>query len=214
MTGGEPRRVKCLVTAGALGVALVACTPSTGHSSQGWSLTDPLAVALAFATNLAIHESGHHLIASGVGANKATLKFFGEDDGVFFLGLSSAEGIPDESLLTYQLGGEIAASYTFELSLRAFRTRPTTFNSALLFFSGTDFLWYSLYSFYIAPEQDTRYDPVGIADTTGFNRSTILAAATIQLAANAWRVISGTDAIVPSFSFDRESALMHLTAQF
>ena len=198
----------------AVGLASVLTTPRPATADNGWSLADPLEIGLAFVTNLAIHESGHILVAEGVGADKATFKFFGEDDGSFFLGLSTATGIPDESVLPYRLGGEIAASYTFELTLQSYRREPTTYNQALLFFSGTDFFWYTVFAYYLAPREDARYDPVGIRESTGFPRGVVLAAAATQLATNAWRVMSGSDAVAPSFSYDQRSALFNLTFRF
>jgi len=198
----------------ALGLASVLTTPRPSAADDGWSLVDPLAIGLAFVTNLAIHESGHILVAEGVGADKATFKFFGEENGSFFLGLSTATGIPDESLLPYRLGGEIAASYTFELTLQSYRREPTTYNQALLFFSGTDFFWYTMFAYYLAPREDARYDPVGIRESTGFSRGVVLAAAATQLATNAWRVMSATDVVAPSFSYDQRSAVFNLTFRF
>lgn len=195
-------------------VAAVVGAPSGAQAVDGWSAADPLAVGLAFLSNLAIHESGHYMIASGVGAGDAKLKFFSQEDGAFFLGLSTATNLPDESVLTYKLGGEIASSYTFELALRGYRRQPTTYNSALLLFSGTDFFWYTVFAFYIAPQEDERYDPAGIREVTGFNRSTLLGAASAQLAANAYRVWSGHDVVVPSFSYDRRSAALNFTLRF
>ena len=195
-------------------VAVVVAAPKGAQAAEGWSVTDPLAVGLAFLSNLAIHESGHYLIADGVGASDAKLKFFSQDDGAFFLGLSTATALPEESVLTYKLGGEIASSYTFELSLRSYRRRPTTYNTALLFFSGTDFFWYTVFAFYLAPQEDQRYDPSGIREVTGFSRPTLLGAASAQLAANAYRVWSGSDVIVPSFSYDRRSAALNFTLRF
>ena len=189
-------------------------TPTTARSSEGWSVTDPLAIGLAFLSNLAIHESGHYLVAEGVGARDASLKFFIQEDGAFFFGLSTVRNLPEESSITYKLGGEIAASYTFEFALQGYRQRPTTYNAALLFFSGTDLFWYTAFAFYLAPEEDARYDPVGIREVTGFSRGTLLGAASAQLAANAYRVWSGTDRVVPSFSYDRRSALLNLTLRF
>jgi len=189
-------------------------TPTTARSSEGWSVTDPLAIGLAFLSNLAIHESGHYLVAEGVGARDASLKFFIQEDGAFFFGLSTVRNLPEESSITYKLGGEIAASYTFEFALQGYRQRPTTYNAALLFFSGTDLFWYTAFAFYLAPEEDARYDPVGIREVTGFSRGTLLGAASAQLVANAYRVWSGTDRVVPSFSYDRRSALLNLTLRF
>jgi hypothetical protein len=198
----------------AVGLASVLTAPRPAAADDGWSLVDPLEIGLAFVTNLAIHESGHVLVAEGVGADKATFKFFGEENGSFFLGLSTATGIPDESVLPYRLGGEIAASYTFELALQSFRREPTTYNRSLLFFSGTDFFWYTVFAFYLAPREDDRYDPVGIRESTGFSRGVVFAAAATQLATNAWRIMSGTDAVAPSFSYDQHSALLNLTFRF
>ncbi len=194
--------------------AAVIAAPQAAPAADGWSATDPLAVGLAFLSNLAIHESGHYLIADGVGASDAKLKFFSQEDGAFFLGLSKATNLPEESVLTYKLGGEIASSYTFEFALRGYRHQPTTYNSALLFFSGTDFFWYTVFAFYIAPEEDQRYDPAGIREVTGFSRTALLGATSAQLAANAYRVWSGTDVVVPSFSYDRRSAALNLTLRF
>lgn len=168
----------------AVGLVFVLSTPKPASAGDGWSLMDPIEIGLAFVTNLAIHESGHVLVAEGVGADKATFKFFGEENGAFFLGLSTATGVPDESLLPYRLGGEIASSYTFEFALQSYRRQPTTYNQALMFFSGTDFFWYTVFAFYLAPYEDQRYDPVGIRASTGFSRAGILAAATTQLATN------------------------------
>ncbi len=205
-------------------LAMLTLTPATARSSEGakqrssvtleWSVTDPLAIGLAFLSNIAIHESWHYLIAEGVGAGDATLKFFSQEDGAFFLGLSTVRNLPEESSITYKLGGEIAASYTFEFALQGYRQRPTTYNAALLFFSGTDLFWYTVFAFYLAPEEDARYDPVGVREVTGFSRGTLLGAASAQLAANAYRVWSGADRVVPSFSYDRRSALLNLTLRF
>lgn len=198
----------------AVGLASVLSAPRPAAAGDGWTLLDPIEIGLAFVTNLALHESGHVLIAEGLGAEEATFKFFGEENGSFFLGLSSATGIPDEGLLPYRLGGEIVSSYTFELALQSYRRQPSTYNQALLFFSGTDFFWYTVFAFYLAPHEDGRYDPVGIRESTGFSRGAILAAATTQLATNAWRVASGSDRVAPSFSYDRRSALLNLTFRF
>jgi hypothetical protein len=194
-------------------VAAATWTRPAAAADRAWFSTS-LEVGLAFMTNLAVHESGHVLIAAGAGARSATLKFFGEDNGSYFLGLSNATGVPDDSVLTYRLGGEIAASYTFELALHGYREQPTAYNRALLFFSGTDFFWYTLYAFYLSPQENPFYDPVGIRESTGLPRGVIVAAAATQLAANAWRVASGTDRVAPSFSFDRRSALLNLTLTF
>lgn len=198
----------------AVGLVSVLSTPKPAAADNGWSLIDPLEIGLAFVTNLAIHEAGHVLMAEGVGAESATFKFFGEENGSFFLGLSTATGVPDESLLSYRLGGEIAASYTFEFALHSYRLQPTTYNQALMFFSGTDFFWYTVFAYYLAPHEDRRYDPVGIRESTGFPSGVILAAAATQLATNTWRAVSGSDAVAPSFSYDEESALFNLTFRF
>lgn len=200
------------VTAGIIAAALSAAPPTT--QAGEWSLADPLAVGLAFLTNLAVHESGHYMIADGVGARDASLKFFSQEDGAFFLGLSTAKEIPEESVLTYRLGGEIASSYTFEFALQHYRQRPTTYNTSLLFFSGTDFFWYTIFAFYLAPEEDGRYDPAGVREVTGFSRPTLVAAASAQLAANLYRTWSGSDIVIPSFVYDRQSASLHLTLRF
>jgi hypothetical protein len=208
------RRWTIWTTVAAVGLVAAASGPRSAAADDAAWLTDSLEVGLAFVTNLAVHESGHVLIAEGAGARSASLKFFGEENGSYFLGLSTASGVPDDAVFTYRLGGEIASSYTFEFALHGYRRQPTTYNRALLFFSSTDFFWYTLYAFYLSPQENSFYDPVGIRESTGFSRGVIVAAAATQLAANAWRVVSGTDTVVPSFSFDRRSALLNLTFTF
>jgi hypothetical protein len=199
---------------GVVALTVVTTSPRPAHAFDRWSLTDPLEIGLAFVTNLAIHESGHHLIAEGVGASESRLKFFSQENGSFFLGLSTATNLPEESVLPYKLGGEIASSYTFELALQNYRHRPTTYNTALLAFSGTDFFSYTVFAFYLAPEEDPRYDPVGIREATGFSRGTLLLAASAQVATNLYRVWSGSDTLAPSFAYDRRSASLNLTYRF
>jgi len=199
--------------AGAVLAVGLAAKPARAETVGSW-LTDSLSVGLAFLTNLAIHESGHFLMAEGVGASETSLRFFSHQGGAFFLGLSTAKDVPEESSLPYRLGGEIACSQTFEFALHAYRHHPTTYNSALLFFSGTDFFWYTLYAFYLAPHEDPRYDPVGIRDVTGFSRPAIVAAASAQFLTNLYRVRSGHDTVTPSFAFDQRSAVLTMTFRF
>ncbi len=179
-----------------------------GHASpaRGLDLGDFSGIGAAFLTHIVIHETGHYVVAQMGGAQDVDMNFFTMKNGNFYLGLSTAKGLDSKTVLSYKLAGEVAANFTFETALKQHRSRPTTFNRALLFFSGTDFLFYSVYAFYLAENRNSSYDPVGIADQTGLSDETILGMAALQTALNAWRVYSGQDRIVPYLSLTDEWA--------
>lgn len=172
-------------------------------------VSDFASVGLAFLTNLVVHETGHAAVASYVGANGIDLQFMTKKDDRFFLGLSHVEHIDEKSRLPYSMGGEVAASYTFEYALQDYRRTPSTYNKALMFFSGTDFLWYSIYAFYLTDGNDA-FDPTAITNITGLSKGTILGVALTQSLINAYRVHSGNDNIAPYFTLDKYSAVFNV----
>jgi hypothetical protein len=186
----------------------------TPQRVQAEGPSDLWQVAVGFLTNLAIHESGHFFMAEGANAPDNRLDFFSKKEGSFFLGLSTVKAIDDKYRLPYILGGEIATGLSFEMALRWYRITPTTYNRSLLFFSGTDFLWYSVYAFYLAPARDERYDPVAISKETGIAPEAILMVAVTQTMLNAYRVVSGQDRLIPYFTFDRESISFRIGYHF
>ena len=166
-------------------------------------LKDIPLIGLAFLTNLGIHETGHYVIANQAGADGNTLNFFTKDKNSFFLGLSTVTKIDSKSKPGYHLAGEVASNYTFELALRKYRENNTTYNRALMFFSMTDFLWYTTYAFYVAPYQNGKFDPIGISNTTGIDREKIFLVALAHTSLNALRVYSGEDRVIPYYMLDR-----------
>ena len=166
-------------------------------------LKDIPLICLAFLTNLGIHETGHYVIANQAGAEGNTLNFFTKDKNSFFLGLSTVTKIDSKSKPGYHLAGEVASNYTFELALRKYRENNTTYNRALMFFSMTDFLWYTTYAFYVAPYQNGKFDPIGISNTTGIDREKIFLVALAHTSLNALRVYSGEDRVIPYYMLDR-----------
>lgn len=170
-------------------------------------------IGMAFMTNLAVHESGHAAAASYVGADGISLNFFTKKGGKFFLGLSNVENIDKKSRLPYSLGGEVGANLTFEYALQRYRGEPTLYNKSLIFFSGTDFLWYSIYAFYLT-DGDPSYDPIIISEETGLSKNIIFSVALAQTMINAYRVYSGQDRVVPYLSLDKYSAIFNLRFTF
>lgn len=166
-------------------------------------LKDIPLIGLAFLTNLGIHETGHYVIANQAGAEGNTLNFFTKDKNSFFLGLSTVTKIDSKAKPGYHLAGEVASNYTFELALRKYRENNTTYNRALMFFSMTDFLWYTTYAFYVAPYQNGKFDPIGISNTTGIDREKIFLVALAHTSLNALRVYSGEDRVIPYYMLDR-----------
>jgi len=168
-----------------------------------FDLKDIPAVGAAFLTNLGIHEAGHYIMADEVGAEGNDLNFFKRDKDSFFLGLSTVTHIDQKARPSYHLAGELASSYTFELALKRYREMNTTYNRALLFFSMTDFLWYTTYAFYLSPHEDEKFDPIGISKSTGISRDAIFFVALTQSSFNALRVYTKQDRLIPYFVVDR-----------
>jgi hypothetical protein len=167
----------------------------------------------AFVTNLTVHEYGHAIVGSSVGAQGISVSFLAKEKNNLFLGYTSAKSIDDRSYPSFALGGEMGATMSFEYALQSFRGRPTIYNKALLFFSGTDFLWYSLYTFYINKDNPDA-DPNILHRETGISKDIILSVAITQSLLNGYRVISSTDRVIPYFMIDKDSIGFYVKAPF
>jgi len=199
-----------------LGIALMILMPLQWvdpHPADSFDESDLAQIGMAFLTNMAIHESGHFLMADTLGAKGNKLNFFTQRKGSFFLGLSTYTEMEEEGKLPYHLAGEFAVSQTFEYSLIRYRDNPTTYHNALLFLSATDFLFYSLYAFYLSP-QDDHYDPISISKDTGLNPEIIFSVALTQALLNGVRVYSGKDQLVPYFTIDQKFASFNIQVNF
>lgn len=174
--------------------------------SQSWAMgiSDFFQAGSAYLTHVVAHETGHNAMAHMAGGRDVQMDFFQKKDGSFFAGVSSVGEIERKSVLPFRAAGVVASNYTFDLALSSYRTQPSTYNKALLFFSGTDFLWYSVWSFYIKGSNDPGYDPVGISQETGLSTETIVSVALFQTALNAFRVYSGHDRYVPYIAVNDE----------
>lgn len=177
------------------------------------AVEDLLHIGTAFFTNLTAHEYGHAIVGNSVGAEGVSVTFFAKEKNNLFLGYTSIRRIDDKAFPSFALGGEIGASVSFEYALQRFRRQPTTYNKALLFFSGTDFLWYSLYTFYVNKDNPDA-DPNILHKETGISKDIILSLALTQSLLNGYRVVSGKDRIVPYFTFDNRSIGFHLKVPF
>lgn len=177
--------------------------PFTSYRALAFDFKDVPAVGLAFLTNLSIHEAGHYVIADQSGAKGNHLNFFTRDRNSFFLGLSTVAEIDERARPAYHLAGEVAASYTFEMALKQYREKDTVYNRSLLFFSMTDFLWYSVYAFYLSPHENEKFDPIGLSDSMRISRDTIFLVALTQSSLNAVRVLTHQDRLIPHFILDR-----------
>jgi hypothetical protein len=185
----------------------------SGNLNFPSKINEIVQVGAAFLTNLAFHELGHAAVADYAGASGNKLNFFAKDGDKFFLGTSHVDDIDNRSKLSYTMGGEFFADITFEHALRSYRKDPSIYKQSLLFFSGTDFLWYCLYAFYLT-EEHSSHDPVAISKQTGISRDALFSVALAKTLANAYRVYSGEDRIVPYFTVDRYSASLKVAIPF
>lgn len=177
------------------------------------TMSNLLQMGTAFLTNLAVHEFGHEVVANYVDAEGSELNFFKKSGGDFFLGTSHVDEIDSRSILPYTMGGEFFADLTFEHALKSYRNSPNTYNKSLLLTSGTDFLWYCFYAFYIADDNPS-YDPIAISSETGISRDMLFSVALAKTMINAYRIYSGHDAVVPYFKVDRYSASINIMFPF
>ncbi|MCP3678160.1 MAG: hypothetical protein GY721_11385 [Deltaproteobacteria bacterium] len=164
-------------------------------------------VGTALFTEVLLHEAGHYMVADYVGAESNSLTYLTSKDGQFFLGLSSVSGIDSRSRLPYSMGGEVAADFSFEYALSSYRRNPTLYNRALMLFSGTDLLRYTIYAFLLSDEHDA-LDPIAVTKYSGASKEALLSVAVVKTMLNAYRIYSGNDAVIPYFMVDRESATL------
>jgi hypothetical protein len=170
-------------------------------------------VSSAFVTNLIAHEYGHAVVGSTVGGEGLSVEFFTKEKNNLFLGHTAVDRIEDRSYPAFALGGEIGASVSFEYALYAYRQEPTWYTKSLLFFSGTDFLWYTLYTFYVNPD-NPESDPNVLVEKTGISKDVLISVAVTQSLLNGYRVISGEDTVIPQFTFDKNSIGFNLKIPF
>ena len=168
-------------------------------------LSDLGQIGLAFVTSIVVHESGHAFIAYQVGdAKDINMQFFTKRGNSFVFGVTEVKNLNQKSKIPFIMGGEIASSYNFEYALLSYRQQPTIFNRSLMFFSGTDFLWYTVYSLYLSKGASYQ-DPVALKRETGVRKEAIFGIALTQTLLNYYRVTSGTDKVIPYFTFDDTS---------
>ena len=194
-------------------ISLLFCSDALALSVKNSNIGNLLTIPLGYFISLSIHELGHAVVASNVGAEgiSFTLPDFKNRD---FLGATTkVDKINKESVLPYAMGGEIGADYTFEFALSQYRQKPTLLNKSMLFFSGTDFLKYSIYSLYV--DKDNEFaDPSIVMEETNFNRNVILSLALIKTAINYNRVVSNNDIIIPYFTYDNNSVAFNISYKF
>ncbi len=177
------------------------------------NLGELITMGTAFLTNMAAHEFGHAIIGEHVGATGNTISFFDKQGGQFFLGMSSVKNIKAESKLPYTMGGEFFADLTFEHALKSYRKNPNFYNTSLMLYSGTDFLWYCFYAFYVS-EGHSGFDPLTVAKETGLSKDELFSIVLAKTMINTYRIYSGQDRVIPYFTVDNSSAALNFSVPF
>jgi hypothetical protein len=144
-------------------------------------------IGAAYMAHLFMHEMGHQLLADEVGADSHRIKFFTNQNGKFYPGLSTYKSIPKDSILPYAVAGERMAGITFEYALQSYREEPTIFNKSLMFFSCFDFLFYTALANYGDPDNDM-YDPNLIRNEIGCSKEALLAVVATKTILNVYRI--------------------------
>lgn len=193
-----------------IAVVLMAAQPVKAFEPD---LQDIVQIGTAFVTNLTVHEYGHAIVGSSVGAEGISVSFMSKQKNNLFFGYTSTRKIDDTAYPSFALGGEIGVNMSFEYALYKFRNEPTAYNKALLSFSGTDFLWYTVYTFYFN-EDNPDADPNILHRETGISKDALLAAAVTQSLLNGYRVFSGEDKVIPYLTFTSNSIGFNVKVPF
>lgn len=191
-------------------LSILISTPNT----WAMGLSDIFQTGAAYLTHVAAHEMGHNVVGHMAGGENVQTNFFQTQSGNFFVGVSSADALDSEAVLPFRAAGIMASNHTYNFALSTYRVQPTTYNKALLFFSGTDFLWYSVWSFYVKGSDDASYDPVGISQETGLSPDAVFSVALVQTALNFFRAYSGDDSYTPYVSVDQDRMNVGLRVRF
>ena len=194
-----------------IAVLLLFSSPSNAFASD--YATDTAAIAAAFVTHLTLHEMGHQVVAEEAGADSPKMQFFVRKNGKFYPGLSTHKGIPKKSRLSYALAGERMAGSTFEYALDSYHRKPTTYNKALMFFSCTDFLWYTLLANYMHDDNDT-YDPTIVRQETGLSKEMLLSLVMVKSFMNAYRVYNKDARFMPAIMVGRSNVAFVIRYDF
>jgi len=181
--------------------------------AYAFGFEDTVAIGAAYMTHLSLHELGHQVVAEEVGADSPQISFLTRNNGIFYLGLSTYQSIPEESRLPYAVGGERMAGYTFEYALQSYHREPTTFNKALMFFSCMDFLVYTLLANYVSPDNDM-YDPNLIREETGLSKELLLSLVMAKSLMNTYRVVNRDASFIPMIWVDKKTAAFVIRFHF
>ncbi len=198
-----------------IGVSLIVWLLFMYHikGAYAFEFEDTVAIGAAYMTHLSLHELGHQVVAEEVGADSPQISFLTRNNGIFYLGLSTYQSIPEESRLPYVVGGERMAGYTFEYARQSYHREPTTFNKALMFFSCMDFLVYTLLANYVSPDNDM-YDPNLIREETGLSKELLLSLVMAKSLMNTYRVVNRDANFIPMIWVDKKTAAFVIRFHF
>ena len=190
-----------------------ACSIALAESACAFDSADVASIGAAYATHIFLHEMGHHVVAQEVGAVSPQMNFFTQKGGKLYPGLSTCKSVPDKSRLPYAVGGERMAGYTFEYALQSYRSEPTTYNKALMFFSCADFLFYTLLANYVDPDNEM-CDPNLIRAEIGCSKEVLLGLVMTKSLLNTYRVMNPDANFAPMIWVDRRSAALLFSFRF
>lgn len=205
------RDIRLALAAGGVVIWLIAV--KLIQPAHAFQFNDIVSIGAAYTTHLVLHEMGHQAVAQDAGATGSEMHFLTKKSGDFYVGLSTYQSIPEESRLPYALGGERMAGFTFDYALKSHRKQPTTYNKALLFFSGADFLVYTLVSNYLYPDA-RMYDPNLVRKETGCSKELLLSLVLGKTLLNAYRVANPKAHFAPEVWVDDKRAALLLRFPF
>jgi hypothetical protein len=200
---------------GVIRASLIGCLAliGTGDGARAFEFADTAAIGAAYMTHLSLHELGHQLVAEEAGTDAPRIHFFTKKNGRWYPGLSTYRDIPERSKLPYAVGGEWMAGFTFEYALESYHRKPTAYNKALLFFSGADFVVYTLLSNYLHPN-NALYDPNLIRRETGISKEALLSLVAAKSLMNAYRVFHKDAVFIPMIAVNTTSAAFVVHVRF
>lgn len=185
----------------------------SAQPASAFQFNDMVSIGTAYTTHLFLHELGHQVVAQEVGATGTEMHFLTNNNGHFYAALSTYRTMPDRSKLPYAVAGDRMAGFTFDYALKSYREKPTTYNKALMLFTGADFLVYTVIANYIHPHGNM-YDPNLIREETGCSKTLLLSLVLGKTLVNAYRVANPDVSFAPEIWVDKDSAALLLRFPF
>ncbi len=186
---------------------------NNGEGAYGFDPQDVASIGAAYTSHIFLRALGHEAFNDEVGSDFHRMRFFTHETGTFYPELSLYENIPGKLNLSYVLDNDLMTGFTSEYALQSYRRQPTTFNKALMFFSGVDF-FANTFLFNRDEQDNDILDPDLDQEKAGFTKGMMLSMVAATTLLNAYRVMDRDANFIPMISLGTNGAFFMLHFDF